>query len=156
MFEAFDTSPENPRSLLGGGRYDGLVALFGVEAIPTSGFAVGDVGFMNFLQTHKLVKLQKPKTDILVLKRESNTANDIRSTVDELREMGARVAVDFSDRKLDKQFKTALKTGIRYIVFLDNENQNSPHYVLKDTKTGKEEKHSLQRIVSIVKDSRKV
>ncbi|RZM31320.1 MAG: hypothetical protein EOP67_33620, partial [Sphingomonas sp.] len=35
VFEVFDTDPENNRSLFGGGRYDGLVGLFGAEPIAT-------------------------------------------------------------------------------------------------------------------------
>ncbi|QWQ31904.1 ATP phosphoribosyltransferase regulatory subunit [Candidatus Minimicrobia naudis] len=37
VFEFFDNSPENTRALFGGGRYDGLVGLFGVEPISTVG-----------------------------------------------------------------------------------------------------------------------
>ena len=43
VFEVFDTNPANPRALFGGGRYDGLVALFGGDSIPAVGFAIGEV-----------------------------------------------------------------------------------------------------------------
>ncbi len=43
VFEVFDNDPENNRSLFGGGRYDGLVGMFGVEPLPTVGFAISDV-----------------------------------------------------------------------------------------------------------------
>src|SRR6185295_11165665 len=55
VFEVFDTNPENNRSMLGGGRYDGLIGLFGVEPVPTAGFAMGDVTLANFLSENKLV-----------------------------------------------------------------------------------------------------
>ncbi|MBU2329901.1 histidine--tRNA ligase, partial [Patescibacteria group bacterium] len=55
VFEVQDTSPENPRALLGGGRYDGLVSLFGGDPLPAIGFAFGDVGLMDFLKTHDLL-----------------------------------------------------------------------------------------------------
>ena len=35
--------------MLGGGRYDGLVGLFGVAPVPTVGFGWGDVTLANFL-----------------------------------------------------------------------------------------------------------
>jgi histidyl-tRNA synthetase len=96
----------------------------------------------------------KSRTDILVLTRENNTADSVRQAADELREMGLNIAVNFSGRKIDKQFKTAMKTGVRYALFIDDEAGLAPPYILKDLRTGKEEKHSLQRIVSIVRDSR--
>lgn len=54
VFEVFDTSPENNRSLFGGGRYDNLLEIFGVEPVPTVGFGMGDVTIRDFLETHNL------------------------------------------------------------------------------------------------------
>jgi histidyl-tRNA synthetase len=54
VFEVFDTNPENKRSLFGGGRYDNLLEMFGVEPVPTVGFGMGDVTIRDFLETHKL------------------------------------------------------------------------------------------------------
>ena len=54
VFEVFDTHADNKRSLFGGGRYDNLLELFGVEPVPTVGFGMGDVTIRDFLETHKL------------------------------------------------------------------------------------------------------
>ncbi|MDD5068931.1 MAG: ATP phosphoribosyltransferase regulatory subunit [Candidatus Pacebacteria bacterium] len=54
VFEVFDTNPENRRALFGGGRYDNLLEMFGVEPVPTVGFGMGDVTMRDFLETHKL------------------------------------------------------------------------------------------------------
>ncbi|MDO8565122.1 MAG: ATP phosphoribosyltransferase regulatory subunit [bacterium] len=54
VFEVFDTNPDNNRSIAGGGRYDNLLELFGVEPIPAVGFAMGDITLRDFLETHKL------------------------------------------------------------------------------------------------------
>lgn len=55
VFEVFDTNPENNRSLFGGGRYDNLLEMFGVEPLPTVGFGMGDVTMRDFLETHNLL-----------------------------------------------------------------------------------------------------
>ncbi len=49
VFEVFDSSPENRRSIFGGGRYDDLASLFSTKKIPGVGFAVGDVTTWNFM-----------------------------------------------------------------------------------------------------------
>ena len=54
VFEVFDTNEENKRSLFGGGRYDNLLEMFGVEPLPTVGFGMGDVTIRDFLETHNL------------------------------------------------------------------------------------------------------
>lgn len=54
VFEFFDTDPANPRSILGGGRYDNLMELFEVEQVPAVGFGAGDITMRDFLETHGL------------------------------------------------------------------------------------------------------
>lgn len=54
VFEFYDTNPDNPRSILGGGRYDNLMELFDVEQVPAVGFGAGDVTMKDFLETHGL------------------------------------------------------------------------------------------------------
>lgn len=53
VFEIFDTNPLNSRALAGGGRYDNLLELFDVEAVPAIGFGMGDIALLDFLETHK-------------------------------------------------------------------------------------------------------
>ena len=68
--------------------------------------------------------------------------------------MGVNVAVDISGRKIEKQIKTADKKGIRYVLFIGEDELKSSQFKLKDLHTGEEETHGLERIVSIVKDRR--
>ncbi|MDZ7744911.1 MAG: histidine--tRNA ligase [Candidatus Saccharibacteria bacterium] len=153
VFEIFDTHPDNNRSMFGGGRYDGLVGLFGVDPVPTIGFGVGDVTLKNFLETHQLLpELQSPVDVYAVLIGDVYTP--AQRAITELREMGINVAVDSSGRKADKQIKAAVKQGIRHAVFIGEKELDNQQFTLKDLKTGQEEAHSLQKIVSIVKDYR--
>lgn len=56
IFEMFDTNPENPRALFGGGRYNGLADIFGVKGgISAVGFAPGDETMKLFLEGHDLL-----------------------------------------------------------------------------------------------------
>ena len=50
VFEMYDTNPKNPRALFGGGRYDDLVGIFGVEKVSGVGFCWGDVTTKDFLE----------------------------------------------------------------------------------------------------------
>src|SRR6478672_4786964 len=153
VFEIFDTDPENNRSMFGGGRYDGLVALFGVEPVPTVGFGMGDVTLQNFLEAHDLMPQLRPETDVYVVLI-GDVYKDAQRIVQELRTMGANVAVDTTGRKPDKQIKTAVKKGIHYAMFVGEKEIKDELYVVRNLKTGAEERHSASRIVSIVKDWR--
>ena len=154
VFEVYDNHPENNRSLFGGGRYDGLVGLFGVEPVPTVGFGVGDVGLQNFLESHELIPTLKPETDLYAV-LVGETHQPAQKVLRELREMGLNVAVGGPGQKLDKQIKAAVKQGVRYALFIGQKELENEQFVLKDLQTGTEEAHGLQRVVSIVKDFRK-
>ncbi len=155
VFEVFDTHPDNNRSMFGGGRYDGLVGMFGAEPVPTVGFGMGDVPFQNFLEKHDLIPKLRTGVEIALLLRDESALVTARKIAAELREIGVNTAVDFSGRKLDKQLKNAVKSGVQHVMFIGAEEIALELYTLKDLKTGKEEKHSIPRIASLVKDSRR-
>jgi histidyl-tRNA synthetase len=152
VFEVFDIDPGNPRAMFGGGRYDGLVGLFGAEPVASVGFGMGDVTLHDFLETHGLLPILKAETDIYIA-----LINDIdgqsKSTIDSLRGQGLNVAVDFSNRSLDAQIKSALKKGINFVLFIGNEEISSGQFTLKNLATREETKVSLADIPKTVKDS---
>lgn len=154
VFEVFDTDPENNRSMFGGGRYDGLVGLFGVEPVPTVGFGMGDVTLRNFLESHELLKPLHPETDAYVVLIGENMYEKSLAALMDMRKMGLNIAVDMTGRKLDKQIKTAVKKGLHYVIFVGEAELATEQFRLRDLSTGAEEVHGLQRIVSIVKDRR--
>lgn len=153
VFEVFDTDPENSRSIFGGGRYDGLVGLFGVEPVPTVGFGMGDVVIRDFLLGHQLLPKLAPAAEIylIVLGDYMKQAQKVART---LREEGVNIAVDITERKIDKQIKAAIKQGIPYLLFVGKEELDEELFTLKNTRTETEEKLSLERIVTTVKDQR--
>ncbi len=153
VFEVFDTNPENNRSMFGGGRYDGLIGLFGVEPVPTVGFGMGDVTLANFLETHRLLPTISTETDVYIVLI-GDVLAAAQKPIAELRAGGLNVAVDMSGRKADKQIKTADKKGIHNIITIGEQELDSGQYPLKNLLTGKEEKHSLARIISTIEDYR--
>lgn len=154
VFEVFDTDPENRRSIFGGGRYDSLVGLFGVENLPTIGFGMGDIVFGEFLKGHGLIPEDKTTTEVTVIPI-GDTMPAAQKVAAELREMGVKAALDITARKTEKMLKSAIKSGVRYVVFVGEQEVESGQFKLKDLKQSTEDSHSIQRIVSIVKDHRK-
>lgn len=153
VFEVFDTDPENNRSLFGGGRYDGLVGMFGAEPISAVGIAPGLSTTELFLKTHDLVPELPSSTEIYLIGL-GDTKSKINNFANELREEGVKVEVDITDRKIDKQIKTAVKKRIPFIIFVGPEEVSSRVYPLKNILTSEEQKLSPERIISTVKDHR--
>ncbi len=147
VFEVFDTNPENIRSMFGGGRYDGLVGLFGVESVATVGFGMGDVTLQNFLETHKLLPKLKPETHITAILIGDVYAK-VQKQLGQLRDAGLKIAVDNSGRKLDHQIKSAVKSGVRYAIFLGESEIDSGKIKLRDLDKGEEQTLSIDEIIS--------
>lgn len=154
VFEVFDTNPDNARSLFGGGRYDGLVGLFGVDPVPTAGFAIGDVTFKDFLETHKLIPALQTATEVYIVVLGDNTLKGAQKLADRLRTEDVNTELDITGRKIDKQIKTAVKKGIPFILFVGQKELDEETYTLKDVANEKEHKLSFARLVTNIKDYR--
>lgn len=146
VFEAFDTHPDNNRSLFGGGRYDGLVGLFGAEPISAVGMAPGNTMIENFLEVHGLLPENTSKTDAYVVVI-GDALDDARRIAYQLRQEGLNIEVDITDRKLDKQIKAAVKKNIQYIIFVGTQDAESGQYSLKNISNETEEKLTVEQIV---------
>jgi histidyl-tRNA synthetase len=149
VFELFDTHPDNNRAIMGGGRYDGLVALFGVEPLPTVGFGLGDVTLADFLRIHELLPKLTTETNLYVAVV-GNILQLAQKPIAELRAKRLNLAVDLTGRKLDKQLSMAGKKNIRYVLIIGQQEISTGQYTLKDLQTSQEAKLSLDKIVDEV------
>jgi histidyl-tRNA synthetase len=146
VFEVSDTAPENNRALFGGGRYDGLVASFGVEPIGTVGFGMGDATIENFLEVHKLLPILAPATQVYVVTI-GQVLKDAQTVVAELRAGGLNVAVDITPRKPEKQVKAALKLGVPYLLFIGEEEIKNKTFILRKVENQEEETLTAAAII---------
>lgn len=154
VFEFFDTHPENARSLFGGGRYDGLVGLFGAEPVSAIGFAPGLSMMELFLETHNLLPTSMSATYIYMIVIGDNLRG-AQQLATKLRVENLNIEIDLTGRKLDKQLKTAVKKKIPYIMFVGDDELAKELYPLKHVGTGEEKTISFERIVSVVSDHRR-
>lgn len=137
VFEVFDVDPENNRSLFGGGRYDGLVGMFGVEPVSAVGFAPGLTTTELFLRSHNLLPDLGVGVDMYVASV-GDTALQTLQLAATLRSRGISVETDTTGRKFDKLIKMAEKKGATEIVFVGANEIESGEYKAKNLATGEE------------------
>jgi len=147
VFEVFDTHPDNNRSLFGGGRYDGLVGMFGAEPISAVGMAPGNTMIENFLAVRDLLPKQQSATKvyIVVIDGAFDAANAVAR---QLRAEGINTEVDITTRKVEKQIKTALKKNISTLLFVGARDAEKGEYSLKNSVTEEEETLSIDAIIA--------
>ncbi len=155
VFEFFDNHPDNNRSLFGGGRYDGLVGLFGAEQISAVGMAPGLSMTELFLESHNLLPKLPSTTEVYVAVLGEESLLGAMKLAADLRGEGVNTELDVTGRKLDKQIKTAVKKDIPFLVFVGENELNTGMYSFKDTASSEEQKLSFERIVTTVKDRRR-
>lgn len=147
VFEVYDNNPDNNRSMFGGGRYDALLSAFSVEPVPTVGFGMGDVTLQLFLEGHKLMPKFEPETDAVAVLI-GNIYEAAQPILADLREEGLRLAVDSTGRKVDAQLRSAVKSGIPYVIFLGEHELSARRFKLKNLQNGEEKELSFERLVS--------
>jgi histidyl-tRNA synthetase len=138
IFEVFDTSPENKRSLFGGGRYDNLMQVFGVEKIPAVGFGMGDVTIRDFLETRNLIPPYSSVADLMLLVLERSSLRYALELAQNLRDQGVHVAVDFTFRKVGDQIKAASKSLVPFVSVIGEVEKSTKTLRLKDLASGEE------------------
>ena len=151
VFEVCDTHPDNTRSMFGGGRYDGLVGLFGVEPISAVGFAPGSTTMENFLTVHNLLPEPKSTTEIFMITM-GDVAREAIKLASDLRAAGINTELNLSDRKFDKQLKTALKKKIPYILFIGEEETKTGIYTIKNVAKSIEYKVNFTELTKLIKE----
>lgn len=150
VFEVYDTDPENSRSMFGGGRYDGLVGMFGVDPVPTVGFGLGDVILQDFVDAHSLGPNLENHVDVYAILI-GDVYKDSLDLFIKLRNSGINLAVDSSNNKLDKQLKTALKKNAKKVLFIGEEELKTGKYKLKDLVSNTEKTLTTDELVDSLK-----
>lgn len=148
VFEIFDKNPANRRAVLGGGRYDDLLAIFGNEKVPAVGFGAGDVVARDLIGTYGKIDLsQKTSTaDIYICLMNKEVTDYGQEVAQVLREKSIKVAVDYSFRKIGDQIKNADKMNISYIICIGEEEVKTGQLKLKNLSTGIETLSTLETL----------
>ncbi len=116
VFEAFELGGQS-RAILGGGRYDNLVADVGGNRLAGVGFAMGDVVIELVLRDNGCVpeKLGAAPQVVVTTFDESTRAASVR-LAEMIRQGGYQVALYPEADKLGKQFKFADRVGAKLAV----------------------------------------
>ena len=135
VFEARDRDGEF-RAILGGGRYDNLVADVGGKPLPGVGFAMGDMVVTLVLQKYnRLPALNTHPAPILVTVFDADHLLEAYRLAAEVRTAGFNVATYPEPTKLGKQFKYADRIGARIALVIGPDEAAQEQVTVKDLAT---------------------
>ena len=127
-------------TVLGGGRYDGLVKELGGQDTPALGFAMGLERAIEVYEKYNAeapVIMQKPTIYIAQIGDEANIY--ATKLVHELREAGVYAEKDIAGKSLNAQFKYANKIGAKYVITIGENELQEGKADMKDMATGEAE-----------------
>jgi histidyl-tRNA synthetase len=132
VFEARDASGEF-RSILGGGRYDNLIADVGGGRLPGVGFAMGDMVVGLVLAKYgKSPQIKTAPADVLVTTFSAEEAAASLRLARDLRLAGIAVEWYPTPDRLPKQLKYADALGIRFALILGPDEVRDNRVTIKD------------------------
>lgn len=138
VIEAWEVGGDIKRAILGGGRYDNLLADVGGEPLPGVGFAMGDVVITLILEKYGLMpkNLRVNPAPILVTVFDADHLLESFRLADELRLSGLNVACYPEVAKLSRQFKYADRLGMRLVLVLGPDEKARRTVTVKDLQQG--------------------
>ncbi len=156
VFEAFENSGSLKRALLGGGRYDNLLADVGGNPLSGVGFAMGDVVAGIVLQEAGLLpEFAQTPASVLVTVFDESLLLKSYALASELRGAGMNVMVFPEVAKLPKQFKFADKMKMKVALVLGPDEDAKGQVVVKNLANGEQSavarESLLQTIQQLVK-----
>ena len=152
VFEAWDKDGEF-RAILGGGRYDNLVADVGGEPLPAVGFAMGDLVISLVLKKFAAfpANLGASPAQVLVTLFDPACLTSSFQVASSLRQAGIPTALYPEVSKLSKQFKYGDRMGMRLAVVIGPDEQAQNLVALKDLKTGEQRLVPQAQLVEAVR-----
>ncbi len=141
VFEAWEVGGEIKRSILGGGRYDNLLADVGGGTLPAVGWAMGDVVITLILEKYGLVPkdLSPQPASVLVTVFDQERLLKSFTLAAQLRRAGIPTAVYPEPAKLPKQFKYADKMAARLALVIGPDEAAQDQVTLKDLASGSQQ-----------------
>jgi histidyl-tRNA synthetase len=152
VYEARDVKGHH-RSILGGGRYDNLVADVGGDSIPGTGFAMGDVVFSLVLEENNVMPdLQLNPSDVFVTTFSEATIPASLELSAELRQAGFSVEWYPEPVRIPRQFKYADRQGIPLAVILGPDEIERGEVAIKDLRSGDQQSVAHAEAVRVIRD----
>jgi len=151
VFEAFETSGSVKRAILGGGRYDNLLADVGGQPLSGVGFAMGDVVAGITLQEKGLLPEFTPSpAPILVTIFDESLMQESFSLSAELRCAGLNVMCYPEPAKLQKQFKFADKMKARIVLTVGPDEAANGQVAVKNLVNGEQVTVQREAVIGVV------
>ena len=146
VFELMSDDLGSQDTLIGGGRYDGLVETFGGPATPGLGFAGGFERLVIVLQERAERGLTNNGIDLFVATLGDASRDLALELMQAVREAGVSADIDHRNRALRKQLTLANQLNARHLLVIGDDEASSMTAKVKTMDTGVETQIPLDAV----------
>ncbi|MBN1896793.1 MAG: histidine--tRNA ligase [Candidatus Aenigmarchaeota archaeon] len=143
VFETMVKGFEKLGSVASGGRYDKLIGIYSGNDVPATGYGMGIDRLLEIIPE----KEAEPPVTVFVVPVKDEVKNDAIAITQVLRGRGVSTETEMMGRNIRKQLEYISKRGIPFAIIVGPSEVSAKKYTLRDMKTGKETKLSLDSII---------
>jgi len=136
-------------SLGGGGRYDNLTGVFGLEGVSGVGISFGLERIHDVMEELGLFEnLETTSSRLLITWFDKDSFEAGWKLANELRSQGIACEIYPDEAKMSKQLKYADAKGFKHVIIIGDEELKSGNFTVKDMKTGEQVKMTRGEILA--------
>lgn len=138
-------------SITGGGRYDNLTGVFGMEGVSGVGFSFGVDRIYDVMEDLDLFpKDYEASTKVLLLNFDAVSFKESLKVLAQLRTAGIKSEVYPDAVKIKKQMNYANKKGVPFVLMIGENEIKEGNFQLKNMNTGEQQQLGLQEIIDFL------
>jgi len=135
----------------GCGRYDNIIGKFVGKEVAATGGSFGIERLVEVIKSRKMINISSTIGKVLVTIFDKELFDNSLIVADELRKNNiSTILYPVPTDKLDKQLKYANKKNIPYVIIIGPEEVVNGKVVLKDMKTGEQQKLTQQDLIKFL------
>ena len=152
VFEIVEKNDRGRQStLVGGGRYNGLVELLGGPATPAVGYSLGMDRIVNLLKEQEINVPKIEGVEICILQLGEKAKEVSKEIFDALSKQDINVYFVPSDEGLRQQIRTAVKLGAKYAAIIGQQEALKDEIILRDLSASSQEIFPTKVLIEEIK-----
>ena len=147
VYEAFDRR-QTLRAILGGGRYDNLLAILGGPKLSGTGMGMGDPVLLELLAERNKIPAFARAVDLFLIDADESLFPMILQVAATLRAQGHSVEFNYKRQPVARHFKAAAARGAGRCAVFGQETRSSRQVTVKDMNTGHQKEVPLDAFLA--------
>ncbi len=154
VFEFVSDAAGAQGTVLGGGRYDGLLSQLGAKPTPAIGFGMGIERLIMVMEAEGAEKSKPRHVKCYLAGMDERSRAEAFLLAQKLRAEQISCECDLMQRSLKAQFKYADKIGARFVAVIGEEELALGRAQVKDMKTSRSESVDFDKLAQYIKKGR--